>query len=192
MSTIIAYKKNGYVHMIADTQVTTGLLKKFNNKSEHNFKIFKGIGLKDTYFCKVGSVYERSLINTFDFNLKDEEVTYDLIVTKVVPSLIERLSLYGKEYTLAKEDIDSTFLIVTKNKIFLLKGNLAIVEINDFVSIGAGSQVVVGALSINDYIDDVKSRLVQAMNITKKVVEGVGGPLVYINTKEEKFEIIKE
>lgn len=74
----------------------------------------------------------------------------------------------------------------------MLKGNLAIVEINDFVSIGAGSQVVFGALSVNDYINDAKSRLIQAMKITKKVVEGVGGPLVYINTKEEKFEIIKE
>lgn len=97
-----------------------------------------------------------------------------------------------KKYTLANENIQSSFIIVSNDKIFLLKNNLSLIEINDFVSIGVGSQVVTGVLAVDESNADIKTKLAKALRITSRVITGVGSPFIYINTKDEKFETVKE
>lgn len=102
MSTIVAYKDDNIVHMMSDTQTSQGTIRLYYTKNKDNYKIFKAIGLKNTYFCKVGSVYEKTLLNTHDFKLGDQEVTYELLIKKVVPQILERIQLFGKKIYIGK------------------------------------------------------------------------------------------
>src|SRR5690554_850209 len=139
MSVIIAIKDKDYVHLIADSQTSVGDMK-YMMPNETNFKIFKPKGLNGCLIGKSGSVRDKALIKTIDFELENNgEITYEVIVRNIVPKILEVSEEFGKKYNLKKENINSSYILAFKDKIYLISNDLTVYDINDHAAIGSGS-----------------------------------------------------
>lgn len=191
MSTIIALKDNDIVHLISDSQTSAG-----DNKANYikstNHKIFKPIGINNCLIAKVGIVNQKSVLSTIDFELSDiNEITYDIVVKRIIPKISSSVKDFGHKTYEDDGDFGSSFLIVQRDKIFFVDGDLSATEVIDFMAIGIGYAVATGSVITNDYLEP-KQRLINALSIVSKLKIGVGSPFIYYNTKDMIFEIIEE
>ena len=146
MSSIIALKDKEMIHVIADTQTTTSVSKK-NHLENSNFKIFRAKGINDCLIGKVGYVKEKSVLSNIDFGLNHlNDITFNDVVRIILPKMLETLeSQIVQKYR--KWNIGTTLL--SKRKIYQIDYTMAVSEINDYVAIGSGLEIVNGVLKSN-------------------------------------------
>ena len=190
MSSIIALKDKKMVHVIADTQTTTRINKK-NHLEDSNLKIFKAEGINDCLIGKVGYVKEKSVLSNVDFGLKHlDDVTFNDVVRIILPKMLEALESQNRTKNTENETLGTT-IIVLKEKIYQIDYTMAVSEINDYVAIGSGLEIVNGVLKSNKNKNS-KERIIEAIEAVSKFNNGVSAPFIYYNTEKMKMEIIGE
>ena len=191
MSVLISVKKGDTIYMGADTQ-TTVCGRSMNQKRESNLKIHKyKNGLLLGHVGNVASGFRIYSCNEL-FEDIDGELTKEYIVTSIVPKIIEILAknnLIDDE----KKTMNGTFVIAYKDKAFRIYEDFKVVE-GDLFVVGCGEDSSFPYLfeAYNSETINVNDVIIQALRASAKIKCFVGAPFVFINTKDLKFNFVKE
>ena len=152
MSVVIAAKYKNGVAMIADKQVSRGSTKKDGATKIHSFKYSNsGIGV-------VGYLRDCNVMRTLDEVISLEDILNKTpinelyVIKNIIPKIInhmrenKRVDITGDVYSIGSE-----MLYVNKDGIYCIGGDFAVVEMEDFATIGCGDDKAAGYLiSIGD------------------------------------------
>lgn len=196
MSVVVAIKSENNIYIGADSQVTKGGTRS-TLKNPNNYKIWKVGGIDHCLMAHVGAVRDACVVRLMDglvteYNVYKNHVDYEFVVKKVVPEIVDEL----KDYGMVKDDkfidmLDSSFLFVYKNKLFLISRDRSVLEIDDYVAMGSGEDQAIGSL-LSTEGQDPKERIVKAIKATAASDIYVDYPIIITDTKSTEFEIINE
>ncbi|MBQ4269842.1 MAG: hypothetical protein IJB97_09380 [Clostridia bacterium] len=195
MSILIAYKKGDTVYMGTDTRVIVGGCKR-NELGECNYKIQKldnGI--------LVGVVGERMERQTLLANAeelftldKKGELTKKHIVKEIIPNLYGLL--YTEKLMVEKDDelpyMKADILLAYKDTFYQICTCFMVIKYEDFQALGPGVAACAQATLLNTKeTDDINARIVKALKIAAKHSQKVGAPYLLIDTKDQKYTLVK-
>lgn len=199
MSVVVGIKQNGVVYMGCDSQVTMGGTRT-TLKNPNNYKIWKVRDVEDCCIMgSVGDLRDACVVRTMnglisDYNLFKGHVSFDFVVNKIVPDIIDRL----KEFNYIKNDkssvfegMDSSFLFSCKDMLFLIGSDGSVIEIDDCVAIGSGKNEAIGSLLSTDGEDPVQ-RIIKAIKASAANDIYVDYPIILIDTETMEFRVITE
>lgn len=186
MSVVVAIKENDTIYFGADTLMTRGDTKISEVNNEEKYKLTKfsnGVILAHTG----GVATTQKLVfheEWFD-KVPEKGLDKEFILNDIVPKLKKEL----EEYKLLEEDgsMDATFFIAYKDKLYDLKTGFTSVRITEHASIGAGKDFALSSLSKEN--PPLEDRMLSALKTSAKMCSSVGGPFVFIDTKNLEFTI---
>lgn len=198
MSVVVAIKENNKIYMGADSQVTKGGTRT-TLKNQNNYKIWKVEGSNNCLMAHVGAVRDANVVRLMrdivtDYDEFRNRVDYRFVVKYLVPEIVRTLReahyLKGN-----KEDyidfMESSFLFAYRNKLFSIDSDGCVLEIEDSVAIGSGSDQAVGSL-LSTEGQDPKQRIIKAIKASAASDIYVDYPIVLADTENTEFEIITE
>lgn len=190
MSLMLVIKEKDIVHMIADSQVTSRDFK-YNYTSEGSSKIFKVVGIKDAYMSHAGFVNAKTAVAKYDFDLVHKgALTFDDIVKHVVPNIIKAYEKYHVYKEKLHKEHQSVYLLIQKDKAFFIDFDFTVIEIDDFMALGAGQGFATSHLYLTNGLS-AKEKIIKAIKYAASKTLSVSGPYKYVNTKDLEFEIIE-
>ena len=144
MSVVIGIKENNTVYLGADSQVTRGWTK-YTLSNRNNYKIWSVKNTQNVLMGTVGSVREANVISTSN-SIVDElksiknEVDFSYVVNTVVPNMFAALKNAGVISTKEGQPLrfNNSYLLATKDKLFVIDIDGCVVEIDDYITIGEG------------------------------------------------------
>ena len=83
--------------------------------------------------------------------------------------------------------MNASFFIAYKDKLYDLKPGFTVVRITEYASIGAGRDFALANLC-NEQLS-LEDRMLSALRLSAKMCSTVGGPFVFIDTKNLEFTI---
>ena len=195
MSLILAIKEQDREVIAADTQTTRGDLK-YTKLSDNNRKFWRALN-SDVIIGHSGPVRDANVIRIMPNLINDEdennELTFELMVRRVVPLMREELIRYGfmkdeKPY----ENFESRFIFASKDKCFTVDHDGCIEDVENFTAIGSGSMEAMEVLSANDKVGiTVEERAYEAIKASAKNNLYVGLPAMITDTKDGQIKIIE-
>ena len=197
MSVVVAIKEGDKIYIGADSQVTKGGTRTTLH-NENNYKIWKVDGGDHCLMGHVGNLRDANIIrlmrNVFDdYDEFYSRINYRFIVKYLVPEIIKNLKdaqfLKGSDNYI--ECLDSSFLFAYKDKLFYINCDCSVIEVNDYVAIGSGSNEAIGSL-LSTEGQDPRSRIVKAIKSSAASDIYVDYPIVLSDTETTEFEIITE
>ena len=213
MSVVVAIKdkEKDLIYMGCDSQVTMGTGKR-TLKSVNNFKIWK---VDDRFNCLMGGVGARrdlcflratpGLIPTT--NALINQLSYNEVVTDIVPSMIQTLVSYGlyPKNPLCKPSFDddgcggsmgalnSQFLIAVGGNLYSVGVDGTVEEVEDYIAIGSGGDLASGSLLATEKTKMTpEERIVKAITAAARGDAYVSKPIIVSNTDSEWFTIYGE
>ena len=196
MSVVVAIKENGKVYIGADSQVTRGGTRT-TLKNENNYKIWRVIGAPHCLMAQVGTLRDANVVRLMpnlvtDYNIYREHIGFDFVVKKVVPDIVEELTKYGFLKEGEKTDVlDSCFLFAFEDQLWSIGQDKSVIEIEDYVAIGSGSDQAIGSL-LSTEGQNPKERIVKAIKSSAACDIYVDYPIILTDTETGEFEIITE
>lgn len=194
MSIVIAVKDKGRVMFGADTQITTGNLK-YCPTSESNLKITKmphGILIGRSGLLNVANILTSN--PKWFAKLSDEDLSKRFLVERITPRLAKELKdndLLYKE-GLPGIEMEASFLIAQKDKLFFIHQSFAVFEVPFFSAIGSGS---FGAeATFNDETDHrcTREQILSALKNAAAFDTSVSAPFVLTDTEKLEYEFVEE
>ncbi|MBQ9716056.1 MAG: hypothetical protein IJV77_06585 [Clostridia bacterium] len=187
MTVVVAVRQGNTVFMGADTQSTFDPFKE-NYLSEQNLKIRKMPN--DVLVAESGrsSVTQEMVFRPefFENIPKDTGLTKKYIVQEIIPKYKKILKKADALDEKGKGEF--SFLFVWKDRIFKVHDDFCVSKINNYVSIGSGSDLAY------PFLDDTKlsmqERLMSGMKMAEKFDQAVSGPFVFIDTKDMQYKIV--
>jgi ATP-dependent HslUV protease, peptidase subunit HslV len=186
MSIALAVKKKGKVVIGADTQLTFGS----NTPCKGNTNELKYLKVGDSYIANTGWGIYFDIFEDFSKDFKDAEFNNK---NSVFTFFVKLWHILHEKYSFVNDqcdsknspfaDLDSSFLIANKNKIFYISGNLSVTEFNKFHAIGSGSDFAIGAMYA--VYDQNKS----AMDIARTGIEAAIAHNIYCGGKIKVVEL---
>lgn len=197
MSVVVAIKEDGKIYMGADSQVTKGG-SRTTLKNKNNYKIWQVDGVDNCLMGHVGNVRDANIVRLMsglvdDYDEFRDRINYRFVVKYIVPEIIKELrdahflKLDG-EYL---ECLDSSFLFAYKDRLFYISTDATVMEIDDYVAIGSGSQEALGSL-LSTEGQNPKKRIVKAIKASAANDIYVDYPIILSDTEECEFEVITE
>ena len=186
MSVIVAIKENDIVYMGADSQTSVGDRRVYH-LNEFGFKIHRlENGILAGFCGRVRTA--QTLISLKDVFTLDEngELTKKHIVREIVPKIVDNIAMAGDE---AKDEVKVSILLAHKDKLYRINSDLHVINIKDYVSIGAGDEYTYYELCKSGNLS-VRERMLNALIESAKCEESVSGPYVFIDTKNNEYEVI--
>ena len=196
MSVVVAIKENGKVYIGADSQVTKGGTRT-TLKNENNYKVWRVIGAPHCLMAHVGNLRDANVIRLMrdlvtDYNIYREHICFDFVVKKVVPDIVEELTRYNLLKDGEKTEVlDSSFLFAYKDQVWVIGQDKSVIEIEDYVSIGSGSDQAIGSL-LSTEGQDPRQRIVKAIKSSAASDIYVDYPIILTDTENGEFDIITE
>ncbi len=194
MSVVVAIKDKDKVWVGCDSQFSYGYAKgTLSNKN--NYKIFKPSNESDVIIGLCGYVRDANILSCVDEYIEEitklkDEVNFKYIVTKVVPKIFnilkENKRIIEKKDEL--EEMGSELIFVYRDGIYQINSDGCVIEIDDYVAIGSGARVAMGYL--NQHSDNPKDAVAKAIKSTCTTDLYVNYPIILMNTKDDKIEII--
>ena len=199
MSVVVAIKNEGKVYIGADSQVTKGGTRT-TLKNPNNYKIWKVEGADQCLMAHVGNVRDANVVRLMtgivdDYDVYRNRVDYRFVVKYLVPQIIKTLN---EAHYLRSGDgyldyMDSSFLFAYKDKLFMINTDGCVIEVDDYVAIGSGSQEAIGSL-LSTEGQNTKNRIVKAIKASAANDIYVDYPIILTDTGEGEtsFEIVTE
>ena len=193
MSLVIAVKKDGAVYFGADTQTTYGRGEQRTHLSKENLKL--KVLPNGIILGRVGSVHSVQHVWAHPewFTLPEDGVlTKRHVVTNIVPKIYacycegDLFEKDGKEHPLSTGD---AFLIGYRDKLFWINDRLGVVQIEQYVAIGAGSRFVQYGLSHMDAEKPVTKEIKKLLQIGAMCCPSVSAPFAFTDTATRKIKI---
>jgi ATP-dependent protease HslVU (ClpYQ) peptidase subunit len=190
MSLIIAVKDNSTIYMAADSQTTSGTLRK-NGILSGRYKIKKfenGIllGAAGT----LSSIVHLYLHDEWLDLAVDKPLTHEYILKKIVNPLyqeLEKMKKLEKIYNDFK-GTGCTFIIAKDNIMFQIGEDGSIVEIPNFVAIGSGNQFVYPYFKYETE-GNIRTKLTSALKLASIYENTISPPFIFVDTERRTFEI---
>ena len=167
MSVVVAIKENGKIYIGADSQVTRGGTRT-TLKNPNNYKVWKVLGADNCLMASVGDLRDANVVRLMDSLVTDYDVYrdcigFDFVVKKVIPEIVGELA----KYNLLKEPeridmLNSSFLFAYKDKLWVINADRAVIEVEDYVAIGSGSDQAIGSL-LSTEGENPKTRIIKAI-----------------------------
>lgn len=196
MSVVVAVKENGKIYIGADSQVTKGGTRT-TLKNENNYKIWKVIGVDHCLMAQVGMLRDANVIRLMpdlvtDYNVFKEHICFDFVVKKIVPDIVSELTRFNYLKDGEKSEyLDSSFLFAYKDKLWVIGQDKSVIEVEDYVAIGSGSEQAIGSL-LSTEGHNPKERIVKAIKSSAACDIYVDYPIILTDTEDGEFEIITE
>ena len=195
MSILVAYKKGDTVFMGTDTRVCRdGVVKNELCKSNHKIqKVESGIlvGVSGDLHVRQ-NIFAYSEIFTLN---KRGELTRAHIVKEIIPKLIEMLD--GEELLVKEKDtfayMPCCILIAYKDKLYEICSSFMVIAYEDFQAVGSKTKITSFAqatLFNTKDGDDVKQRIIKALEVVSKHTISVGAPYLLIDTKDQRYKLV--
>ena len=196
MSVVAAIKEDNVVYIGCDSQVTKGGTRTtLNNKN--NYKIWKVENADHCLMGHVGYVRDANIVRLMDDLVRDydvfnDSIDYRYVVKRVTPYIISEL----KEYGFIKDDktfdsMDSSFLFAYKDRLFVIGSDASVIEVDDCVAIGSGSEQAIGSL-LSTTNEKPESRIIKAIKASAASDIYVDYPIILSNTKDTEFKVINK
>lgn len=187
-------KKNGHVWMAGDSQCSDWL--GHHTRPENTKKIFKHPLTGEIIMGTCGSPrlndilrYDETLISKMELYDNSFEVNHKYMVTTYIPRLQALLKKEPDQEGFYKGDY-LTYLICARENLYCIQGDYAVLDIEDYFSIGSGCAAATGSLNATKDLDMEPSKKVEkAIRAAIEEANGVGYPIYIMNTKND--EIIK-
>lgn len=196
MSVVVAIKKEDKVYIGADSQVTKGGTRA-TLKNPNNYKVWKVRGAENCLMAHVGNVRDANIVRLMDglvteYNIYKNHVDYEFVVKKIVPEIISEL----KEFGYIKDEkyvgfMDSSYLFAFKNQLFVINTDGCVLEVDDYVAIGSGSDQAIGSL-LSTEDEEPELRIRKAIKASAATDIYVDYPIIMVDTEATKFEVINE
>ena len=196
MSVVVAIKQDDKVFIGADSQVTKGGTRS-TLQNPNNYKIWKVKGVDNCIMGHVGVVRDANIVRLIDnmvtkYEEYKNEVDYEFVVKKVVPTIFDELKMYGymkpDKYI---EGIDSKFIFAYKDQLYAIFNDGCVVEVDDCIAIGSGSCEAIGSLLSTD-CQQPRERIIKAIKTSAACDIYVDYPIILTDTQDTKFDIITE
>ena len=196
MSVVVAIKENGKVYIGADSQVTRGGTRT-TLKNENNYKVWRVIGAPNCLMAQVGNLRDANVVRLMpdlvtEYNIYRNHISFDFVVKKVVPDIVEELTNYGylKEGKNA-DFLESSFLFAYKDQLYMINTDRAVIEVEDYVAIGSGADQAIGSL-LSTEGQNPRERIVKAIKSSAASDIYVDYPIILTDTEDGEFEIVTE
>lgn len=195
MSVVVALKKDGVVYLGCDSQVSRGYSKK-TLSNENNYKIWKVNNVDECYFGHVGAVRDANAIRTITrlipkMDVIEDNIDFDYVVDSIVPKMIRRLKDFNYIPDGVFDKMESEWIFVYKDKVYWIGFDGSVIEVDDYISIGSGSEVANGSLCSTDIKgNEPNDRIVSAIKASTTNDIFVSYPVILTSTKSEKYEVI--
>ena len=196
MSVVVAIKEGKKVYIGVDSQVTKGGTRT-TLKNPHNYKVWRVPNAPHCLMAQVGSFRDSNVVRLMDrlvtdYNIYRDHVSYEFVVKKVVPDIVEELQKYG----MLKEDkyvecLDSSFIFAFEDQLFMIGRDKSVIEIDDYVAMGSGEDQAIGSL-LSTEGESPKERIVKAIKASAAADIYVDYPIILTDTENGEFEIITE
>ena len=197
MSVVVAIREGNKVYIGSDSQVTKGGSRTTLN-NPNNYKVWKVDGVDHCLMAHVGNVRDGNVVRLIrgiidEYDEFYERVNYSFVVKYIVPEIIKTLK---DAHFLKMNDgyidcMDSSFLFAYKDKLFSINGDCSVIEINDYVAIGSGSNEAIGSL-LSTEGQNPKKRIVKAIKSSAASDIYVDYPIILTDTESTEFEVITE
>ena len=192
MSILLAYKKEGAIYMGTDTRIVVNDNKK-SALSRCDLKIQK---LENGILLGIaGERLERQTIIAYSeiFTLdKEGKLTRKHIVKEIVPRLIEMLE--EENLMMKKEEefpyVQAQILLAYKDTLYEICSGFTVIKYEDFQALGRDCDYAIATLMNTKPTDDIKKRLIKALDISAKYSQYIGKPYVLIDTKSMDYEYV--
>ncbi len=196
MSVVVAIKANGKIYIGADSQVTRGGTRT-TLKNENNYKVWRVPNAPHCLMAQVGILRDANVVRLMpnlvtEYNIYKEHICFDFVVKKIVPDIVEELTKFGFLKDGEKTDcLDSSFLFAYKDQLWSIGQDKSVIEVEDYVAIGSGSDQAIGSL-LSTEGQNPKERIVKAIKSSAACDIYVDYPIILTETETGEFEIITE
>lgn len=196
MSVVLAIKQDNKIYLGADSQVTRGGTR-LSLSNPNNYKIWKVKGVENCIIGSVGVLRDACVIRIMDNLIRqneitDETISFEYVVDRIVPRMKRELEEYGYLSKNEKFDgFDSSFLIAHKDKLYYIGSDAAVIEIDDCIAIGTGSNESLGSLLSTNNEDPLK-RIIKAVKSSATHDIYVDYPIIITDTESTEFSIINK
>ena len=190
MSLVIAVKNNSVVYFGSDSQTTSGL-SKINQISTDNLKVTKlknDVLISGTGDCRTTQEIRRNA--KLQEILGNNKITKEFLVKKYLPAMIEKLDNAGLILTKdnGTAEMNGGILIAQKDKLFYIKDNFLVFEIEKYVAMGSAQDLTLSPLLHLDYSKDINEQLLEIFHIAVKYDSGISSPFYFVNTQTMEYE----
>ena len=196
MSVVVAIKENGRVYIGADSQVTKGSTRS-TLRNPNNYKVWQVGNAPHCLMGSVGTLRDANVVRLMDglvteYNIYRHHVDYEFVVKKIVPDIVSELKSCGyiKDESYINS-LDSSFVFAYEDQLFNIGSDCSVIEVDDFCAIGSGAYEAIGSLLSTEGLSP-KERIVRAIKASAASDIYVDYPIILVDTKSMKFEIITE
>lgn len=196
MSVVVAIKNNGKVYLGCDSQITNGGTRSTLN-NPNNYKIWKVKEIDNCLMGSVGNVRDACVIRTMDslvteYDVYKERINFELVVNRIVPNIINRLRDFDYvDKNNVFDFMESAFLFVYKDKVYVIGNDGSVIEVDDCVAIGSGKKEALGSLLSTDKEEPV-TRIIKAIKASVANDIYVDYPIIVTDSENTKFDIVTE
>ena len=196
MSVVVAIKEGKKVYIGVDSQVTKGGTRT-TLKNPHNYKVWRVEGAPHCLMAHVGNVRDANIVRLMDglvtdYNVYRNHVDFEFVVKKVVPSIFEELKdagyLKNDQYI---DGMDSRYLFIYKDQLFMINTDGCVLEVDDYVAIGSGEDQAIGSL-LSTEKEDPRKRIIKAIKASAASDIYVDYPIIVTDSESTEFEVITE
>jgi len=197
MSVVVAIKKENKVYMGADSQVSKGGTR-LSLSNPNNYKVWKVKGVENCLMGSVGNLRDACVIRIMHGLVREidaikGDIDFEYVVGRIVPLIKEELTDYGYLKKDALFDgFDSSFLFAYEDKLFYINSDASVIEIDDCIAIGSGSNEAIGSLITSSNEEDCEQRIVKAIKSSAAHDIYVDYPIVLVDTESTEFKVLTE
>lgn len=196
MSVVVAIKDKDRILVGCDSQVTLGYTKSI---LKSQLKIWKPEDDKEIVMGLVGAFRDTNILSTAKEWIEElpklkNEINFKYIVRTVVPKVFKELNSYGRmKIKDGIQSLDSNVMFAYKDKAYQIEGDGCVIEIDDILADGSGYRLCLGAWnSLKDKDIPIKEKLIQVIKAACESDLYVNYPIIIMNTKDDKVEIIEK
>ena len=87
--------------------------------------------------------------------------------------------------------MDSSYLFAFKDQLFVINTDGCVLEVDDYVAIGSGSDQAIGSLLLTED-EEPELRKIKAIKASAATDIYVDYPIILVDTEATKFEVVNE
>jgi len=188
MSLCVAIRDGDTIYVGSDSAILQGSKKSVSKEGQS--KLWK-LDKYDVVFAHSGNVVVRNIISMSSKVVHKKYKKRAIRIKDVVNSIVPRIAAVLKDR--GHEEIESSLILAHRNRVFQICGDGGTTEpSDDFVSIGSGSDMAVGAFQVikDDARYNAQQKLIKVISGVCSAHYGVGYPIRVINTKNDDIVTI--
>ena len=194
MSVVVAMKDGDRILVGCDSQITSGYTK---STLRSQVKIWKPEDDKNIIMGHVGILRDANIVSTTEkwvdeLTAVNNSVDFKYVVRNIVPKMFSELRDCGRlKYINSMQSMESEFIFTYKNNAYMIECNGCVREVEDFIAIGSGERLSLGAWNTIKKQDvSAEEKLIYTIKAACENDIYVDYPIVIMNTKDDEVKII--